>query len=184
MSECNNLSRRNLFRFSLAAGLAGLALSGSSAANEKMASTKKCPSTNDKKNMHIKKLRHVGIFTDNLDHTIKKYSGFGFSCGEIIEVKKIGARIAFVTAGDSMIEFVQITNPLTERDHLSQVVLGQRGTINHICYEVDDLEACIAEFENNGAKLVEGCPQPGAHGRIAFFYPETTEDVLIELCEI
>jgi hypothetical protein len=32
--------------------------------------------------------------------------------------------------------------------------------------------------------MIEGCPRKGAHGRIAFFHPETTEGVLIELCEL
>jgi methylmalonyl-CoA/ethylmalonyl-CoA epimerase len=64
------------------------------------------------------------------------------------------------------------------------MVRGQKGTINHLCFEVDDLEATVQDFERSGAKLAEGCPRPGAHGRIAFFYPETTEGVLIELCEV
>ena len=42
----------------------------------------------------------------------------------------------------------------------------------------------ILDFERNGAKMIEGCPRKGAHGRIAFFYPETTAGVLIELCEL
>ena len=67
---------------------------------------------------------------------------------------------------------------------MTSVVRGQKGTLNHLCFEVDDLDASIRDFERNGAKMIEGCPRPGAHGRIAFFYPETTEGVLIELCEL
>jgi catechol 2,3-dioxygenase-like lactoylglutathione lyase family enzyme len=67
---------------------------------------------------------------------------------------------------------------------MTRVVRGNPGVINHLCFEVDNLETTIKDFERNGAKLVEGCPRPGAHGRVAFFYPETTEGILIELCEV
>ena len=56
--------------------------------------------------------------------------------------------------------------------------------LRHVGYVVDDLDASIREFEKQGAKMIEGCPRRGAHGRIAFFHPETTEGVLIELCEL
>jgi len=81
-------------------------------------------------------------------------------------------------------EFIHHTKPPKGDDPMERVVRGQKGTINHLCFEVDDLEASIRDFERSGAKLVEGCPRAGAHGRVAFFYPETTEDVLIELCEV
>jgi predicted enzyme related to lactoylglutathione lyase len=55
---------------------------------------------------------------------------------------------------------------------------------NIICFEVDDIDTAVRDFEKNGAKLVEGSPQAGATGRIAFFHPETTAGVLIELCEL
>lgn len=35
-----------------------------------------------------------------------------------------------------------------------------------------------------GSKLIEGSPRSGAHGRIVFFHPETTEGVLMEICEV
>jgi methylmalonyl-CoA/ethylmalonyl-CoA epimerase len=85
--------------------------------------------------------------------------------------------------GDTSIELICDTEPVLD-DPMVRVVMGQKGVINHLCFEVDDLETSIKKFEKNGAKLVESCPRPGGHGRIAFFYPETTEGVLIELCEV
>ena len=90
----------------------------------------------------------------------------------------------FLPIGNSSIEIICHKGPVKDDDPMERVVRGQKGVINHLCFEVDDLGAAIQDFERTGAKLVEGCPRPGAHGRIAFFYPETTEGVLIELCEL
>jgi len=131
----------------------------------------------------MKKMRHIGIIVEDLDRTIKKFEGFGLTCNEVIERKEEGIRIAFFPIGDTLIELLSFS-PDKGWDPVHTVVRSQKGTINHLCFEVDDLEANIRDFKKNGAKLVEGCPRAGAHGRIAFFYPETTEDVLIELCEV
>jgi len=132
----------------------------------------------------LKKLNHIGIISDDLERTIERFKGFGLSCTEIKEAQKLGSRIGFFPIGDNLIEIICHTGPYKGDDLMDSVVRRQKGTINHISFEVDNLEATIKDFERNGAKLVEGCPRQGAHGRIAFFYPETTEGVLIELCQL
>ena len=132
----------------------------------------------------LKKLRHIGIMVENFDLAVEKFKGFGMQCSEIKEDKKIDLQIAFLSIGDVAIELLHHTKPDKGDDPMSSVVRGQKGAINHLCFEVDDLDASIAEFERQGARMIEGCPRNGAHGRIAFFYPETTEGVLIELCEL
>ena len=132
----------------------------------------------------LKKLRHIGIMVENFEQAVEKFKGFGIQCSEIKEDKKIDLQIAFLSIGDVEIELLHHTKPDSGRDSMSSIVRGQKGAINHLCFEVDDLDASILEFEQQGAKMIEGCPRTGAHGRIAFFHPETTEGVLIELCEL
>jgi methylmalonyl-CoA/ethylmalonyl-CoA epimerase len=132
----------------------------------------------------IKKLRHIGVMVENLERAVEKFKGLGLPCTEIKENKQINARMGFLSVGDTSIEIICHLGPDTGDDPVTSMVRGQKGVINHICFEVDDLETTIQDFERSGAKLAEGCPRPGVHGRIAFFYPETTEDVLIELCEV
>ncbi len=132
----------------------------------------------------LKKLRHIGVMVGNFDRTLKKFKGFGLPCTEIKEIKEIDARIGFLPIGESSLEIICQKGPIKEDDPMERVVRGQKGVLNHLCFEVDDLGSAIRDFERNGAKLVEGCPRPGAHGQVAFFYPETTEGVLIELCEV
>jgi methylmalonyl-CoA epimerase len=110
---------------------------------------------------------------------MSKFEKFGLSCTEVTEIEKVGVRIAFFPVGDTMIEFLHYTGP----DKGQSIVRSQKGAINHLCFEVDDLPATIKDFEKNGAKLVEGYPRSGAHGPVAFFYPETTEGILIEISQ-
>ena len=129
----------------------------------------------------LKKIHHIGIVVKDFDHAITRFKGFGFPCTEIKELQELGIRIAFFSIGDALIEFLYYTQPVKESDAL---VRSKKGAINHICFEVEDLEASIKDFQKNGAKLVEGYPRTGASGPLAFFYPETTEGVLIEICQI
>jgi methylmalonyl-CoA epimerase len=132
----------------------------------------------------LRKLRHIGIMVDSFEQALEKFKGFGMQCSEVKEDKKIDLEIAFLSVGDVDIELLHHTKPDSGDDLMSSIVRGQKGAINHLCFEVDDLDASIREFEKQGAKMIEGCPRRGAHGRIAFFHPETTEGVLIELCEL
>jgi methylmalonyl-CoA/ethylmalonyl-CoA epimerase len=132
----------------------------------------------------LKKLRHLGIMVDDFQDALEKFKGFGMSCSEIRDDKPLDLRIGFLSIGETSIELLHHTKPDTGEDPVSSVVRGQKGAINHLCFEVDDLDASIRDFEKNGARMIEGCPRNGAHGRIAFFYPETTAGVLIELCEL
>jgi methylmalonyl-CoA/ethylmalonyl-CoA epimerase len=132
----------------------------------------------------LKKLRHIAIMVDDFEEAIDKLKGFGLPCSEIKEDKRIDLLAGFLSIGDTSIEVLHHTRPDKGDDPVSSVVRGQKGALNHLCFEVDDLEASIRDFEQKGAKLIEGCPRPGAHGRIAFFYPETTAGFLIELCEL
>ena len=132
----------------------------------------------------LKKMRHIGVMGKDFERAVERFKGFGLPCTEVLEVKEIKAKIAFFPIGDTMLELICEEGPVNPQDKMQAVVRKQEGTINHLCFEVDNLDTTIKDFEKNGAKLVEGCPRRGAHGRVAFFYPETTEGVLIELCEV
>ena len=117
-----------------------------------------------------------------IKNVVKKYEGFGLTCIEKFEKKEEGRKFAFFQVGDTQIEFVSFS-PDKGWDPVHTVIRAQEGALNHLCFEVDDLDVSIKDFEKNGAKLLEGCPMAGAHGRMAFFDPKTTENILLELCE-
>ena len=132
----------------------------------------------------IKKMRHIGINVKDFDSVVRKFEAYGLPCNEFQEKEELGMKIAFAPIGDTLIEFMSFVDPDKGWDEFHRVVRTQEGVINHICFEVDDLDASIKDFEKSGAKQLEGSPRAGAHGRVALFYPETTEGVLIELCQV
>ena len=127
--------------------------------------------------MGLKKIHHIGVIVDDFQRAIEKFKGFGLSCTEVKDIKEAGVRIAFFPIGDVLIELLHFDSDKGKET----VIRSQKGAINHICFEVGDLEASIQDFEKNGAKLLNGFPMAGDHGRMAFFHPETTENVLIEI---
>lgn len=129
----------------------------------------------------LKKIHHIGIIFDNLENKIKKFEEFGLHCSQLIENKEKRYRIAFFPIGEVLIEFISYASNYEEQDHLTKIVTAHKNGINHICFEVDDIKKGIQNFERGGARLIEGYPTKGITGEIAFFYPETTEGILIEL---
>jgi methylmalonyl-CoA epimerase len=54
--------------------------------------------------------------------------------------------------------------------------------IHHICLEVDNLAAMLAEMKAKGVKLINETPTLGAGGKqIAFIHPSSANGVLVEL---
>jgi len=130
--------------------------------------------------MALKKVLHAAVVVKDFESAIERFKGFGLLCTERMDLKELGVRIGFLPIGETALEVICFVDSDKGKN---SIVRLQPGAINHLCFEVDDLETSIQHFENNGAKLVEGYPRAGAHGRVAFFYPETTEGVLIEICQ-
>jgi len=131
--------------------------------------------------MTLKRVLHVGVVVKDFESAIERFKSFGLPCTERTELKELGVKIGFLPIGDTALEAICFVDPEKGKN---SIVRLQKGPINHICFEVDNLEVSIADFEKGGARVVPGYPRVGAHGRVAFFYPETTEGVLIELCQI
>ena len=128
----------------------------------------------------LKRIHHLGIIVDDLENKIKRFEGFGLRCSQVVENKEGGYKIAFFRIGEVLIELISY-RPDKEPDHMTEIVRAHKDAINHICFEVDDIDTAVHDFEKTGARLIEGSRRNGLTGQIAFFYPETTEGLLVEL---
>ncbi len=54
-----------------------------------------------------------------------------------------------------------------------------------MAYEVDDIEAALADMKEQGVRLIDETPRRGAHNSlIAFLHPKATGGVLTEICQM
>ena len=127
------------------------------------------------------KIDHIGIVVQSIQEALAAYEvALGLPLQEITDVKDQGVSVAFLPIGASNIELVQ---PTTGDTGIAKF-LEQRGEgIHHICLEVEDIKATLAQLEAHGVKLIDESPRQGAHGRVAFIHPKAMHGVLIELVE-
>jgi len=103
----------------------------------------------------------------------------GFAPPELEVVAEQKVRTAIFGHGMGRIELICPT------DSSSGVAkfLEKRGEgLHHICVEVDDIVATLAQLKAKGAALIDEVPKIGAGGaKVAFIHPKGAHGVLTEL---
>ncbi len=133
--------------------------------------------------MQVKKINHIGIVVRDIEDALEVYQdALGLELTRVEELPDRGVRIAFLPAGESDIELVQ---PTTEEGGVAAFLEKRGEGLHHICLEVDDIEAALAELGGKGFQLIDEHPRQGTHGeRLAFIHPKSAHGVLLELYEI
>jgi len=131
-----------------------------------------------------RRIDHVAIIVRNIEQALAFYRDtLGITPREIKEVPTEQVRIAFLPVGGpggSEIELIEPTNP----DSSLARFLEKRGEgLHHICLEVDDIDAALAEMQAKGAPVLDKQPRLAAEGRAIFLHPKGTHGVLLELVE-
>jgi len=131
--------------------------------------------------MKIKRIEHVGVVVRDVEASRRLWEDcFGIKLGGVEENSV--RRLALYPVGESMVELIAGTAPDTRH---AQMVAEGKGGLNHICFEVEDIDAALAELKARGIALIDQVPRIGHAGcRIAFIDPAATENCLIELAEL
>ncbi len=126
------------------------------------------------------RIAHIGIAVESLEAILPLYRDL-LGMPEVPLDDADGARIAGLTAGESLVELLQPE----ESDSPIGKFLSKRGPgIHHICFAVDDLDGTLERCRAAGLRLIDQVPRIGAEGkRIAFLHPASTHGVLVELSE-
>ena len=95
--------------------------------------------------MTIKRIDHVAVVVADLDAALGIYrDALGMTVTAIQTIPEQDVTIAFLPGGDSEIELLQPINP----DSGIARYLAKRGEgLHHICLEVDDIRATLAELQ-------------------------------------
>jgi methylmalonyl-CoA/ethylmalonyl-CoA epimerase len=130
------------------------------------------------------KVNHIGIAVNDIEKSLEIYRDLlGLELEETHEVPDQKVRTAFFPVGETHLELVQPT----EGNVTMRKFLEKRGEgVHHICFEVKDIEAALAELKARGARLIDEIPREieGGKKKIAFLHPKSTGGVLIELYQI
>ena len=128
----------------------------------------------------IKKLDHIGIVVHDIEEARQAYEALGLTVTHVKEVPNQQVKVAFLPVGDTELELVQ---PTTADSGVVRFLEKCGEGIHHICFEVEDIEATLADLKARGMRLIDREPRQGAFGRVAFLHPKSTHGVLIELVE-
>jgi len=133
--------------------------------------------------MKIKRIEHVGVVVRDVEASRKLWEEcFGIKLGGVEDNPTRPVRLALYPVGESMVELIAGTTP--DSKHARMIADG-RGGLNHICFEVEDIDEALAELKAKGIPLLDPVPRIGHAGcRIAFLDPAATENCLIELAEL
>ena len=131
--------------------------------------------------MKIKRVDHLGVIVGNLDDAVRSFTEHLGLRLDHIEQYGDELDIAFLPCGETLVELIKPrTNQGSNADYLRQHGPG----IQHVAFEVDDVEAALAELDKRGVKPLGDAPVPGAGGmHIAFLDPQAFGGILVELCE-
>jgi len=132
--------------------------------------------------MKILKINHLGIAVNSIEESRNFWEGIlglSFEGTETVEEQKVTT--AFLPIGESEVELLESTAP----DGPVAKYIEKKGEgIQHVAFQVENLEAALAELKEKGIRLIDEKPRKGAGGAmIAFLHPKSTNGVLVELCE-
>jgi methylmalonyl-CoA epimerase len=131
----------------------------------------------------IKRLDHICIAVRDTAQALRYYRDvLGLEVAFSEDLPEEGVRATFLRAGDTLIELAE---PLREDCAMARFIARRGEGIQHVCFEVDDLEAGLAELERRGADLLPNRRYQAVEGkRVAFtVHPKAANGVLVELCE-
>ncbi len=128
------------------------------------------------------KIQHLGIAVGSIDQALEFWrDGLGLELKEIEVVEDQGVRVAMLPIGESRIELLE---PAGEETPVGKFIAKRGAGIHHLCVEVEDVAAKLADLKAKGVRLIDEQPRIGAGGAlVAFVHPASTGGVLIELTQ-
>jgi methylmalonyl-CoA/ethylmalonyl-CoA epimerase len=126
------------------------------------------------------RIAHIGIAVKSISASLPFFSEI-LGLPEFPVENSDGARIAAVSAGESLVELLEAED---EGSPIGRFIAKRGAGLHHVCFAVDDIDATLEICRAAGIRLIDETPRLGAEGkRIAFLHPSSTEGILVELSE-
>ena len=127
-------------------------------------------------------IEHIGIAVksgNKLSNFFENILKIKNPINEEINEQKVLTKIFNTNNGKlEILESTSISSPINN-------FLNKRGNaVHHIALEVENIETAIKYLKSKNIKLINDSPKIGAEGyKIAFIHPQSSDGILIELCQ-
>lgn len=127
-------------------------------------------------------IEHLGIVVHDLEAAARTYGDvLGFRLTGTEELDARGLAVQLVDTGGTRLELIA---PTRDDSEVSKFLANRGEGLHHVCLQVGDIDAALAELSARGAELIDPVARPGVQGsRVAFIHPKGAHGVLIELVE-
>ena len=131
--------------------------------------------------MKVKRVEHIAIAVDSIQQSLGLMRDtFGL---ELEYEEQIGqTKLAMLPVGETYIELLEGQGP---ESGVTEWITRKGTGLFHICFEVEDIEAAIAELKAKKIKLQSDTWRIGHGGsKIIFLDPASTGNAVIELAQL
>ena len=128
------------------------------------------------------RIHHIGVAVADLDASIRLYeNALGAELVHRAASETEGLEAALLRVGDGEIELM---HALREDSPVGKFVAKRGPGLHHVAYQVDDIDAALAELRERGVPLIDEQPRIGIRrSRVAFLHPRGTGGVLTEIVQ-
>lgn len=128
------------------------------------------------------KIEHIGIAVKSLQSANAIYEKvLQKKVYKTEEVTGEKVRTSFLQVGESKIELLEA---MDESSTIAKFIEKRGEGIHHIAFAVEDIRAEMQRLQQEGFRLLNEEPKPGADNKlVCFLHPKDAHGVLIELCQ-
>lgn len=129
------------------------------------------------------KINHIAVAVPDIEAAKPFWEEvLGLPAGKAYREEAQGVDVAFFQAGESSVELIA---PIDDTGGVAKFLTKRGAGMHHLCFEVDDIEATLAELREKGIRLIDETPRLNKKGiKVAFVHPKSTGGVLVEFYEL
>lgn len=130
----------------------------------------------------VTKINHVAIVVADIDAALGFWrDALGLDLSHVEDVPSQKSQVAFLPLGDSEVELVK---PTSDDSGVAKFLAERGGGMHHLCFEVNDIEAMLAQLKAKGVRLINETPLQLEGRKMAFVHPKSAGGVLVEIYQI
>lgn len=131
----------------------------------------------------IKAINHVAVVVNDMEKSLAFWrDALGIELHELRDVPAEQSQVAFLPLAGAEVELVM---PTSDDSGIAKYLAKRGPGMHHLCLEVDDIDAMLAQLKSRSIRLINEEPRTAADGKkYAFIHPESTGGVLVELYQL